>query len=186
MISVHDEASLSPQKRKTAKVRKKVIESTINCLYNRGYADTSINIVVAEAKISKGALQYHFSTKEDLISETVNYLLSRSLPQPKPSNRVSSLESTIISIWKNLINTPAYFALMEILVASRTDAKLHARISDNLIAWETNVDERLVRSLKASSGEDEEILMLMDMTRSFMRGLLFQRQFGASNVKVMR
>ena len=41
---------------KSARARETICEATIACLADLGYSETSINRVVAEAKVSKGAL----------------------------------------------------------------------------------------------------------------------------------
>ena len=42
------------------------------------------------------------------------------------------------------------------------------------------MDEQSVQNFVAVSGDDDETIMLLNMTRSFMRGLLSQERYGVT------
>ena len=171
-------AQLGLQQAKSARAREGICSATISSLAAVGYAETSIIRVAQMAGFSKGAVQHHFPTKEDLIAATVDTLLLRTV-QRKESKPVS-VEAALMDAWQRFINTAAYRALMEVLNASRTDKALAHRIADELVDWGKNLDQQSVASYRASSGNDQEVVMLLNMTRSFMRGLLTQEQYGVT------
>ena len=169
-------AQLGLQQAKSARAREGICSATIRSLAEVGYAETSIIRVAQMAGFSKGAVQHHFPTKEDLIAATVDTLLLRTV-QRKESQPVS-VEAALMDAWQRFINTAAYRALMEVLNASRTDKALAHRIADELVDWGKNLDQQSLASYRASSGNDQEVVMLLNMTRSFMRGLLIQEHYG--------
>ena len=169
-------AQLGLQQAKSARAREGICSATISSLAAVGYAETSIIRVAQMAGFSKGAVQHHFPTKEDLIAATVDTLLLRTV-QRKESQPVS-VEAALMDAWQRFINTAAYRALMEVLNASRTDNALAHRIADELVDWGKNLDQQSLASYRASSGNDQEVVMLLNMTRSFMRGLLIQEHYG--------
>lgn len=171
------------QQAKSLRARKAICESTIDSLFEVGYAETSLNRVAAAAGFSKGALQHHFPTKEDLIAATVDELLARTF---KPQSRSNSVEQALLRSWNRFINTPAYRALMEILMASRTDRDLQKRLSTEFVDWGRRLDEQTRDHYEAVSGDGEEAVMLMNMTRSFMRGLLVQERYGVTQDETTR
>jgi len=130
------------------------------------------------ADFSKGAVQHHFPTKEDLIAATLDTLLLRTvqsrIAEPK------SVEDALLEAWQRFINTPAYRALMEVLNAARTDAALRQRISSDLVDWGKKLDQQSLARYQSVSGNAEDVVMLLNMTRSFMRGLLIQEQYGVT------
>ena len=67
------------QQAKSARARAAICNATIASLAEVGYAETSLNRVAAIADFSKGAVQHHFPTKEDLIAATVDALLLRTV-----------------------------------------------------------------------------------------------------------
>ena len=67
---------------------------------------------------------------------------------------------------------------MEVLNAARTDMALQQRISSELLDWGQKLDQQSLARYRAVSGNNDEVVMLLNMTRSFMRGLLLQEQYG--------
>jgi AcrR family transcriptional regulator len=180
------------QARKTENARRTIHEATIHCLAHHGYAETSINRVVAQAGVSKGALQYHFPTKEDLMASTSAYLLERPLRYASnaPTRAAGGdVRSRLLDLWDRLMNTSAYLALLEILIAARTDSVLHARIAEGLKASVREIDEHFLASDLTSDlpfdgdlsqKEEADLRLLMTANRCLMRGLVIEEQYGLS------
>ena len=172
------------QQLKSARARENICNAAIALLAKVGYAETTIAGVAQAAGFSKGAVQYHFPTKEELIAATVEHLLMRTVSSA--SQRYESVESALMNAWQRLINTSAYRALLEVLNAARIDGKLRLRISAQLLAWGKNLDQQSLEIYQSANTElasqqgDAEVVMLLNMTRSFMRGLLIQEQYGVS------
>lgn len=178
-------SSLGKQQAKSVRARDAIFDATIGSLVEVGYAETSLNRVAASAGFSKGALQHHFPSKEDLIAATLDRLLERTFQQPKKLPKTVG-ESLLIA-WKKFVNTPPYRALLEILGAARTDRQLQLRISRNLLCWGRLMDQQAIEVYASTNGEDEEeVVMLLNMTRSFLRGLLIQERYGGDQARNLR
>lgn len=177
---------LGKQQAKSMRVRKEICEATINCLVQFGYGETSLQRVANVAGFSKGALQHHFPSKEDLMVATSDLLLERPFMQPRKSEDLpESVEAALLQNWKRLTNTEAYLALLEILIASRTDLKLQDRIETKLAAWNDELDRLALRMFRSRTGTDEDVVALQTMTRSLMRGLVIQDRYSADPEKTM-
>lgn len=172
------------QQLKSARARDSMCKATIQLLAELGYAETTIAGVAQNAGFSKGAVQYHFPTKEELIAATVEHLLMRTVSSASQS--YESVDSALLNAWQRLVNTSAYRALLEVLNAARIDRKLRLRISAELVAWGKNLDKQSLTIYQSANTQlpnhegDAEVVMLLNMTRSFMRGLLTQEQYGVS------
>lgn len=166
------------QQAKSQRARQAFCNATIDSLVAVGYVETSLKRVAQAAGFSKGAIQHHFPTKEDLIAATVDELLARTMKpsRAEPRNVAAALKEA----WTRYINTPAYLALLEILIAVRTDRQLKKRVAGDLKAWGERLDEQTRDRYLAVSGDESEAVMLLNMTRSFMRGLLIQEGYGVS------
>jgi AcrR family transcriptional regulator len=174
-----EQRTLDRQEAKSARARETICRATIDCLAEYGYAETSINRVVERAGVSKGALQHHFPSKEDLITATADRLLQRSLDQRPPQTPAgeSCVADELFAVWTNLVNTKQYRALLEILTAARTDRQLHKRISPTLRQWNASIDRRMVEIYESPERDDEDVQILMVMNRSLMRGLVIQDRY---------
>ncbi len=174
------------QEQKTARARKAICEAAIHCLAQFGYGETSINRVVDEAGVSKGALQYHFPSKEDLMADTAHYLLQRPLHYANRarSNAPGALRENLRDQWKRMIDTAAYRALLEILVAARTDKLLQRRIAGELEASIGKIDAHaLDAASNLNAGAQAKLGRLLCVNRCFMRGLLIEQQYNISRAE---
>lgn len=59
--------------RKSAASRRQVLEAAIEAIAERGYAQTSVSDVARAAGMSKGAVHYHFESKDDLIAQVAKH-----------------------------------------------------------------------------------------------------------------
>ncbi|MFB9728385.1 TetR/AcrR family transcriptional regulator [Haloechinothrix salitolerans] len=120
------------QAERRERTRAALLDATIECLTELGYARTSVQEICARAGVSKGAQQHHFTTKAELMAAAVEHLTNRiqaeilaasgELPEgPK------LVEQGIDLIWQGFAGTLSA-AVMELWVAARTDAELAAAI----------------------------------------------------------
>lgn len=174
------------QKAKSLRTHTTIVRGVVACLDSCGYAETSISRVLEQTGTSRGALQHHFRTKEDLIAATAEYLVERSLRAMRaPAGRRSrQLRSELNDLWRAIIHTRDYRALLEILNAMRTDKKLRRRILAILKNWNANIDETMLRLYTSTSGNDDEVIELMAMSRCLLRGLVIQESFVASRASI--
>lgn len=173
----------SKQERKSERARHTICEATVACLADLGYSETSINRVVERAGVSKGALQHHFPSKEELMAATATYLLARPIEHAE-RNPSKDVRTRLLAIWDQLTNTRAHLALLEILIASRTDSVLHARIATRLKASIRDIDEHFLPFYSTLKDPDKDrVLLLMTANRCLMRGLLIESQYGVSRAR---
>jgi len=59
--------------KKSETSRRQVLEAAVRALAARGYAKTSVSDIAAEAGMSKGAVHYHFESKDDLIAKVLEH-----------------------------------------------------------------------------------------------------------------
>lgn len=53
--------------------RRQVLEAAVQALSKRGYAKTSVSDIAHAAGMSKGAVHYHFDSKDDLIAKVLEH-----------------------------------------------------------------------------------------------------------------
>lgn len=64
----------APRKQSRAARRQQLIEATIDTIAAQGYARTTLTDVARQAGISHGLVNFHFETKDRLLTETLQYL----------------------------------------------------------------------------------------------------------------
>ena len=143
---------------RTARTRGRIVLAAIPCLDEVGYSAASVNRVQAVPQVSRGALTHHFPSKEEMMVQTLERLLAPVRgPDPQggdiglihhegPDQDVSA---DLQRLWSQVINTRQGRALMEILVASRTDVALRQRITPALQTYNSDFN-RNIAPLKPS------------------------------------
>src|ERR1041384_8156245 len=63
-----------PQEQRTRAMRARLLEATVDCLVERGFAGTSTTLVSERAGVSRGAQLHHFPTKNDLVVAAVEHV----------------------------------------------------------------------------------------------------------------
>src|SRR5262252_1706823 len=65
------------QAERSASTRGRLLDATISCLHDLGYAGTSTPEIARRARLSRGAQLHHFPTKAELVTNAVEYLFER-------------------------------------------------------------------------------------------------------------
>lgn len=139
-----------PQAERSADTRTRLVQAAITCLFRSGYSATTVSVVAAEAGVSRGAMTHQFPAKTDLMLAVVQAVFeedtaiyNRSIKTMKPGEWLVALPETM---W-NVISRPSGVAVMEIMLASRSDPdlaeqlrNLQQRIDDQAHRWS---DERI-------------------------------------------
>jgi AcrR family transcriptional regulator len=119
------------QAERSAATQARLLDATIECLVERGWAATSTTEVVRRAGVSRGAQVHHFPTKEDLVLAAVEHLLDRRIADFEatfhdlpPEQR--SPATAMRLLYENCFRD-TFEAWLELVVAARTDPALHAR-----------------------------------------------------------
>ena len=128
----------APRVRRTQQERRdstrlKLLEATVECLVELGYARTTTLAVAQRAGISHGALFKHFPTKAALLGAAVEHLFPASSPSTAPPStspppprrpRRPGHRAPVVHL-----PAPELLAAVELYVAARTDAELASALS---------------------------------------------------------
>lgn len=63
-----------PKQDRSRATRRHLLEATIDCLAESGWAATTVGVVAERAGVSRGAAQHHFRTREDLITAALEFM----------------------------------------------------------------------------------------------------------------
>lgn len=122
------------QEERSASTRARLLDATIACLYELGYARTTTTEIVRRAGLSRGAQLHHFPTKAELVITAVEHLLARREREfrrrfaalPADADRAGA---AIDLLWE-MMQDPTFYAWLELAVAARTDPDLRERLAE--------------------------------------------------------
>lgn len=106
-----------------------LLEATVGCLTERGYAATSTAAVCAEAGVSQGALFRHFPTRQALLVATAEHVAVRNVEAFRATTRGAAVAdvddvAAVLDHLRRAVLSPANQTWRELLVAARADAAL--------------------------------------------------------------
>ncbi len=121
------------QAERRAATRAKLLDATLACLAERGYAHTSTTEVCQRAGVSRGAQLHHFPTKADLVAAALERLFvrrvdefrERMLALPAGPGRVDAAIDELGAVFAG----PDLDAWLELVLAGRTDADLQSHVA---------------------------------------------------------
>ncbi|MEH6852032.1 MULTISPECIES: TetR/AcrR family transcriptional regulator [Bacillus] len=106
--------------------REQIMKAAIEVLREVGYVSTSLSKIAKKANISTGLISYHFSGKEDLMNNTLMYLVEKEwlFIHARVGQKQTSIEKLKAFIEASLayqvINRTNNIALIEIVFNART------------------------------------------------------------------
>jgi AcrR family transcriptional regulator len=109
-----------------------LLDATVVCLAERGYAATSTAAVCAEAGVSQGALFRHFPTRQALLVATAEHVATSNVAAFRATvgSDVASVDDVVAVLGhlRTVVLSPANQTWRELLVAARSDADLRAAL----------------------------------------------------------
>ena len=130
-----------PQAERSADTRAKLIEAAITCLHRTGYSATTISTVAAEAGVSRGAMTHQFPAKTDLMLAVVQSVFEQDSAFYNHTIAVMDPKQFLLGLpdmmW-GVISRPAGIAVMEIMLASRSEPGLAEQLRD----LQNDIDKR--------------------------------------------
>ncbi|MFB8002313.1 TetR/AcrR family transcriptional regulator [Nocardia sp. NPDC056000] len=116
------------QEQRSTETRVRLLDATIECLVEFGYAGTTTPRVAERAGVTRGAQVHHFGSKTDLVVAAISHLAQRRTEAAMQEiGRVRAggdpLGTALEFMWE-LHQGPLFIAAIELWVASRTDPVL--------------------------------------------------------------
>jgi AcrR family transcriptional regulator len=120
------------QAERSAAMRTRLLDATVDCLVSYGYAGTTTPRVAQLAGVTRGAQIHHFRSKEDLVVAAIEHLAQqRAQAAIRELARVRASPDPIATILDFLWEAhqgPMFTAAVELWVAARTDSVLAQHI----------------------------------------------------------
>jgi AcrR family transcriptional regulator len=163
------------QAERRAVTRTALLDATIDCLVEDGYARTSTRRIAERAGVTLGAVHHHFGSKVGLLGEARRYITTKWSEELLSSLPIEELpdatrhEVMLDHAWESYKGR--YFqAALELVVAARTDPELRETGADairHLSRWNEVGAPVSVPELAGQPG----LVELMETFQATMRGL---------------
>ncbi|MFD0365806.1 TetR/AcrR family transcriptional regulator [Nocardia sp. GCM10030253] len=116
------------QEQRSSEMRTRLLDATIDCLVEYGYAGTTTPRVAERAGVTRGAQVHHFGSKTDLVVAAISHLAQlRAETAMREMAKVDSGDDPVgvaLEFLWELHQGPLFIATVELWVAGRTDPVL--------------------------------------------------------------
>lgn len=164
------------QAERSAETQGRLLDATIACVVERGYAGASSPEICKRAGVSRGAQLHHYPTKAALVAAAIERLFERRHGEFREwLAEGHELDASLEALWE-IYSGETLTVWLELLVASRTDERLR----ENLRA----VDDRFFEEAKLTFqrlfgvADDADVAALTRLTLSVFDGLSLNYTLG--------
>jgi AcrR family transcriptional regulator len=159
---------------KSRRTRARILEVATRLFAQAGYHPTSNAVIAEGAGLTRGAMLYHFPTREALLDAVIPFIrlerarlfevAARDMPQG-----ADRTDHAIDTYWRLLHETP-FVAFAELEAAARTDAVLRERLQADQAAFDrAEVGEHMFDLVQAGAGP--RFQASRDLARFVLEGL---------------
>jgi AcrR family transcriptional regulator len=131
------------QEERSAATKARLLDATLECLAELGYARTTTTEIAERGGVSRGAQLHHFPTKAELVTEAVAYLFDRRDEEFRAAfaNLPADVDrgAAAVDILWSMVSGPTFHAWLELAVAARTDPLLKPKVAALTTRFTENV-----------------------------------------------
>lgn len=169
------------QAERSERTREQLLDATIECLVELGYARTTVQEICQRAGLSRGAQQHHFTTKAELMTSALEHLFKRLSDEILAATTElpagpSRIEAGVDLLWRAYSGTLST-AAVELWVAARTDPELRRTLLpvDRALGHATL---EFYREIMGVAVDDARLNTLVLLTVNMVRGLALDAMIG--------
>jgi AcrR family transcriptional regulator len=159
---------------KSLRTRARILEAATRLFAEIGYHAASNSVIADAAGLTRGAMLYHFATREELVEAAIQHIEFARARLFEEAAAASALpgqdasEAAIDGYWALLHEAP-FVAFAELEAAARTEPMLRARLADAQAAF----DRAQVGDFGAfaQAGADPRFQTSRDLGRFLLEGL---------------
>lgn len=174
MSRMQEASIVSRDTPKSRRTRARILDEAVRVIAETGYAATTNAAVAEAAGITRGAMLYHFPTRETLLEAAIDHIQAQraemfrdaadSLP---PGADVT--EHAIETYWDLLHRTP-FVAFAELEAASRTDDLVRDLLAPSLAEFDrAQIGDHFLKMLHAGAGP--RFQASRDLARFMLEGM---------------
>jgi len=166
---------------KSSITREAAINGAIKCFLELGYSRSSTIEIAKMAKISRGAMIYHFPTKKDLLSAALVHINTQRIQQFADAIRLETkrpdreIDMTGVDVYWKYVNSPMSIAYMELLMASRTDKQLARLIRSSTKKFEQSFREIVQEVFPEWANKGELLDLALALVQFMLEGMALNR-----------
>jgi AcrR family transcriptional regulator len=165
---------LSKDTPKSRRTRVRILEAAMRLFAEVGYHAATNALIAEAAQLTRGAMLYHFPTREALVEAAIEHIHAERLAlfdeaAAAPPPGVDATAHAIAVYW-SLLDQPAFVAFAELAAVARTDAMVRERLAPAQAAFD-RAQVGAPFSAIAQAGQGPRLQASRDIARFMLEGL---------------
>ncbi|MBN9082111.1 MAG: hypothetical protein BGP04_08740 [Rhizobiales bacterium 62-17] len=169
----------APRQRRTQAERRSetqaaILAAAMQILAEDGYANFSASRVAAVAGVSRGAQEHYFPRKADLMAAAVKHAMAEAVDHAERLSRTVNHTSDPIEKFlldsEHFFFSPIFLALMEIMIACRSDRELAAVVNPVVKKARVTLNRIWTETLSAAGYPTDNARQFVEISHYAMRG----------------
>ncbi|MEL6978320.1 MAG: helix-turn-helix domain-containing protein [Pseudomonadota bacterium] len=173
-----EKGSRRTQKQRSHEMRQRLVEATVQCLDEEGYANTSVSRIVERTGVSRGAHLHHFRSKNALmraVAEEVMRSVFKAAGETAlgVQDRAERFPALVRFMWRDVMCSREGRVMLELMHAARLDKDLakHLRpLMLRTIRLYRHAAKHYFMPASEEAADMDSVLFLVQWT---LRGMLF-------------
>jgi len=170
-----DKSSRRTQSQRRKETQEAVLSAAIKLLIDKGHGGFSSSRVAAMAGVSRGALEHYFPTKQDLLAAATRHAMREAVEHAgmlaRRAVRSNDPVAKFLMDSEHFFFSPVYHAMIEIILAMRSDAVLH-RICFPIIEDARQILNNIwIDTLRGAGYPLENAQRFVELTTYMLRGI---------------
>ncbi|MFH8618936.1 TetR/AcrR family transcriptional regulator [Streptomyces sp. NPDC017979] len=118
------------QRQRREETRQRLLDATVECLVEYGFAGTTTQRVQERAGISRGALLHHYASKADLLAAATHHVAEARLAALRAHLEPAETDDRGrgLALLRGAMSGPHFLAGLELWLAARTDPLLRGAL----------------------------------------------------------
>ena len=163
-----------PKQDRSRATRQRLLEAAVTCLATKGWEASTVSVIAAEAGISRGAVQHHYPTREDLVLAALRFIFDERKAQieatqiSRKTGRARVHE--VVALMVDVYGGELFRAALQVWTVAAADPHLRDAVQPMERTFAREVHEMAVRLLEVDDA-DPQSRALIQATLDLSRGL---------------
>jgi AcrR family transcriptional regulator len=173
------------QEERSASMERALLDSATSCILEFGVAGSPVNLIAQRANATGGALQHHFGTRDALLLRLVkdfgDHLEAVTQASIATATSIEERVDQICDASWQILSSPQYLVVMQILLSARNNEQLHQQLFDSLQNYEATLDAYWVQIFKGSGITRTRIATVRHLAMATFRGLALRMLYQSTH-----
>lgn len=174
------------QRRKSKITQLQLLEATVQCIVDKGFAQVRTKDIADAAGLSRGAIMHHFANKGQLFEKTLVYVHRQRLEQYRQSIETLDQKDTRtdrgLELYLKQLKSHYFIAAQELLMAARSDASLATILRPQRERFHREWDVLTLELFPEWSETGPVFRLVMQVTQFMMEGMVMNGWFDGAHI----